>query len=198
MWHHKRIYLLTNCVFLNKMLFLENIVTGKFSIKWELKTGLCSTLTWHWKFNSFYIYCVLSFTTTGYSMCTRWHKCKGGWVGWGINVREEVLRRNGTSWSSGWVAVWRPGFAMLLPSSRKSSGSNFFLFLLTVCYVGRRPLLLLLLFIIIRVIIFPDISFNKEIPQVHPYCCHQFQFHQMRAARSQHWSDQSIFWRMDM
>lgn len=87
---------------------------------------------------------------------------------------------------------------MLLPSSRESSGSNFFLFLLTVCYVGRRLLLLHLLFIIIRVIIFPDISFNKEIPQVHPYCCNQFKFHQMRATRvftrSRHWSDQSIFW----
>lgn len=69
---------------------------------------------------------------------------------------------------------------MLLPSSRKSSGSNFFLFLLTVCNVGW---LLLFLLFIIRVIIFPDISFNKEIPQVHPYCCHQFKFHQMRAIR---------------
>ncbi len=62
-----------------------------------------------------------------------------------------------------WVAVWWPGFATLLPSSRKSSGSNFFLFLLTVWNVGS-----LLLLFIIWVIIFPDISSNKEMPQVHP------------------------------
>lgn len=62
-----------------------------------------------------------------------------------------------------WVAVWWPGFATLLPSNRKPSGSNFFLFLFTVWNLG---LLLVLLFIIW--VIFPDISFNKEISQVHP------------------------------
>lgn len=56
-----------------------------------------------------------------------------------------------------WVAVWWPGFATLLPSNRKPSGSNFFLILFTVWNLG---LLLFLLFIIW--VIFPDISFKQR------------------------------------
>lgn len=58
--------------------------------------------------------------------------------------------------------VWRPSLATLLPSSRKSSGSNFFFFLLTLWTAG----FLTIIFIIWG--IFPGTSFNTEIPQVSP------------------------------
>lgn len=82
-------------------------------------------------------------------------------------IEQLKAQQHGMNWRWPWVAVWWQGLATLLPSSRKLSGSNFFLFLLTVCTVEILLLLLLLVFII-WVIIIPDISYNKEMPQVHP------------------------------
>lgn len=63
-----------NCVLLNKALFLENIVRGSFCIIWDLKTAFCLTIQ---QFEIQVIFELLCFTTTGCSMSTRWHKCKG-------------------------------------------------------------------------------------------------------------------------
>lgn len=93
--------------------------------------------------------------------------------GWPQNDRLKLFDENTvtqifiTVWSNNSLcnatyAVLRPNFTTLLPSNRKSSGSNFFPFLLNLWTAG-----FFLTIIFVVWVIFPGISFKTEIPHIH-------------------------------